>query len=35
MMLDLWSGPTSEQWKTLKAETARKLWLDVALIEGQ
>jgi hypothetical protein len=35
MMLDLWSGPTSEQWKTLKAETARQLWLDLALIEGR
>jgi hypothetical protein len=35
MMLNLWSGPTSEQWETMKAETARKLWLDIALIEGR
>jgi hypothetical protein len=35
MMLDLWSAPTSEKWTTLKAETARQLWLDLALIEGR
>lgn len=34
LRLDLWSGPTTQQWKTLKDKATQRLWKDVSFLEG-
>lgn len=34
MLLDLWAGPTTEQWQALQAEAIRSFWKRITFLEG-